>query len=48
VAKAWSLSVFVKEFKTIFAPAPAMARAIPKPIPEVDPVITARFPERVI
>src|SRR6056300_111418 len=43
-ASAWSASEFVNEFSTTFAPACARLRAIPKPIPDVDPVTIAVLP----
>jgi hypothetical protein len=38
----------VNEFKTTSAPAFASSRAMPRPMPEFDPVMIAVFPERLM
>src|SRR6056297_1858204 len=47
-ARAWSSSASVKEFSTTFAPARASSQAIPRPMPEFDPVIMAVLPDRSV
>jgi hypothetical protein len=47
-ASAWSSSRSVKEFRTTSAPAFANSFAMPSPMPEFEPVMTAVLPLRSV